>query len=437
VEITCRVYKPRRPRESPLFRLVDQHLEELLRVWPHRFARTHGPLRPVVERVLREFLACGLAERGFARAWCSTCRKSYLIPYSCRGRSFCPSCEKKRSLLWAEWLRQEVLEPVPHRHVVVTIPRLLRPLFRRRRELLRDLARCASDALGAYIEGRLGEDLRPGIVVSIATAGDLAQWHPHLHVLASDGGFSTEGTFYPLEQWDGEAIMTLFREALLERLVAEHAISGELQAKLLTWRHPGFSAHAGEPIPPNDARAIEDMASYVVRNPVSLRRLVYIDGHKAVIYRALKPNPRLGANFVALDPLEWLARIADHIPDPGKHRTLFYSYYANRARGARAREKELLEGAKAEAPEKRRCSPSWARLIAKVYHADPLICRACGGRLQIVAYIHDQFTIRKILDHLGLSPPEVERPPPDTRYVPIDHEGRELESMVAEELHSP
>jgi hypothetical protein len=59
VEITCRVYKPRRPRESPLFRLVEQHLEELLRVWPQRFARTHGPLRPVVERVMREFLTCG------------------------------------------------------------------------------------------------------------------------------------------------------------------------------------------------------------------------------------------------------------------------------------------------------------------------------------------------------------------------------------------
>jgi len=32
------------------------------------------------------------------------------------------SCEKKLSLLWAEWLRQEILEPVLHRHVVVTIP---------------------------------------------------------------------------------------------------------------------------------------------------------------------------------------------------------------------------------------------------------------------------------------------------------------------------
>jgi hypothetical protein len=56
VEISCRVYKPRRPRDSPLFQLVERHLEELLRVWPTRFARQRGPLRPVVERVLQEFL---------------------------------------------------------------------------------------------------------------------------------------------------------------------------------------------------------------------------------------------------------------------------------------------------------------------------------------------------------------------------------------------
>jgi hypothetical protein len=45
VEISCRVYKPRRPRESPLCRLVEQHVEELLRVWPARFVRQYGPLR--------------------------------------------------------------------------------------------------------------------------------------------------------------------------------------------------------------------------------------------------------------------------------------------------------------------------------------------------------------------------------------------------------
>jgi hypothetical protein len=30
--------------------------------------------------------------------------------------------------------------------------------------------------------------------------------------------------------------------------------------------------------------------------------------------------------------------MADHIPDAGKHRTLFYGHYANRVRGDRAAE---------------------------------------------------------------------------------------------------
>ena len=68
VEICARVYRPRRARESPLFRLVEQHLEEFLRVYPELFAKVHGPLHPVVERVLRGFLECGDVTRGFARA---------------------------------------------------------------------------------------------------------------------------------------------------------------------------------------------------------------------------------------------------------------------------------------------------------------------------------------------------------------------------------
>jgi hypothetical protein len=273
-------------------------------------------------------------------------------------------------------------------------------------------------------------------VVSITTSGDLIQWHPHGHLLVSDGAFSDDGTFHALETWDGEAVMELFRERLLLRLIERHAISEELAQKLLRWRHPGFSAHIGEPITFEDHKAIEDVASYQVKAPLSLKKLVSLDDHKAVVYRS-KMNPALGRNFEAMDPLEWLARLADHIPDPGRHRTLFYAYYANRARGARAKEKERLEGPGPEAPKKSRCSPTWARLISKVYFADPLTCRRCGGPLKVVAYIHDHFTIKRILDHLGLSPPEIERPPPDVRYVPVDHEGREIDTMMAEGPHSP
>jgi len=147
----------------------------------------------------------------------------------------------------------------------------------------------------------------------------------------------------------------------------------------------------------------------VVRNPLSLQGLVHLDGQQSVIYKALRHNPTLGRNFETMDPLEWLARMADHIPDPGKHRTLFYSYYANRVRGDRAREEPGEAKVEAEPAKKRGCSASWARLIAKVVHADPLTC----------------------CNYLGLSPPEEPKPPPavhEVVRVPVDEEGREMQA---------
>jgi hypothetical protein len=47
--------------------------------------------------------------------------------------------------------------------------------------------------------------------------------------------------------------------------------------------------------------------------------------------------------------------------------------------------------------------------------------------LKLVAYLHDQMSITKILEHLGLDEPEDERPPPpDVRYVPVDEDGWEI-----------
>lgn len=67
----------------------------------------------------------------------------------------------------------------------------------------------------------------------------------------------------------------------------------------------------GEAIPFGDKKALEDVACYMVRNPLSLRKRVYLDGQKAVLYRS-KMNPFLGRNFEAMDPLEWLARRLTH-----------------------------------------------------------------------------------------------------------------------------
>ena len=45
---------------------------------------------------------------------------------------------------------------------------------------------------------------------------------------------------------------------------------------------------------------------------------------------------------------------------------------------------------------------SWARLIKKVYEADPLICPRCGRPLKIVSLIDDCAVIERMLRHLKL-----------------------------------
>ncbi len=105
------VYKPRRPQALPLFRLVSDHLHRLQRVYGARFARAYGPRRRVVAQTAGKFLACRVLEHGFARIRCDDGTHEYLLAVSCKWRYFCPSCHAT------------FLAPVPHRQVVLAIPK--------------------------------------------------------------------------------------------------------------------------------------------------------------------------------------------------------------------------------------------------------------------------------------------------------------------------
>ncbi len=51
---------------------------------------------------------------------------------------------------------------------------------------------------------------------------------------------------------------------------------------------------------------------------------------------------------------------------------------------------------------------AWARLLAKVYEIDPLVCPKCGSEMKVIAVIQDPVEIRDILTHLvktGRAPP--------------------------------
>jgi len=79
--------------------------------WGHRPAA-------VRRSELRDFLSCGHLAAGFVRLRCENCRKDLLVPFSCRGRGFCPSCTGRRMASLAARLAEEVLAGLPVRQWV-------------------------------------------------------------------------------------------------------------------------------------------------------------------------------------------------------------------------------------------------------------------------------------------------------------------------------
>ena len=199
------IYRQRRPEASPYYQCVADHFEHFEMVYEDRFERRFGFFRPYVKRVVYRYLDCGILRNGFARVRCGDCGHEYLLAFSCKRRHFCPSCHQKRVVEFGEWLCQEVVKAVPHRHVVMSIPKILRRYFLYDRKLLSGLSRCGWVTLKAYyatgqglknaVPGLSACNAQAGAVVAIQTFGDFLGFHPHLHILVTDGCFHENGLF--------------------------------------------------------------------------------------------------------------------------------------------------------------------------------------------------------------------------------------------------
>jgi hypothetical protein len=110
--------KPRKPQESQYYQCIEDNFESLEQVYDDQFSKKYGFFRPYVKQVIYRYLDCGILHIGFARVKCEECSHEFLLAFSCKRRHFCPSCHQKRVVEFGEWLCEEVLKEVPHRHFV-------------------------------------------------------------------------------------------------------------------------------------------------------------------------------------------------------------------------------------------------------------------------------------------------------------------------------
>ena len=116
--------------------------------------------------------------------------------------------------------------------------------------------------------------------------------------------------------------------------------------------------------------------------------------------------------------------MCSHVPNKEEQMVRYYGHYSNVSRGKRKKQDQdgLIPSILEPDGLFREHRRNWARLIQKIYGADPLMCPICQGRMRILAFIEDPEIIKKILKHLDLwdlkaRPPLRANAPPSNIHI--------------------
>ena len=146
--------------------------------------------------------------------------------------------------------------------------------------------------------------------------------HPHVHALVTRGGWTASGQWVGVPYVDPSAAEQLFRHKVIRLLQRADLLDEDRTRLLLSWQHSGFSVHNAVTVPAGDGRALEALARYCMRNPVSLARLRWEPGSATATY--LPRDGHDDEKAETLDALDFLARLFAHVPDPRRHTVHYY-----------------------------------------------------------------------------------------------------------------
>jgi hypothetical protein len=242
-------YRPRRPTATPLYPVVQHHLETFLARAAEADPLGNG-VPWWVERDFRAYLRCGILAHGFARVRCEDCGHERLIPFSCKGRGICPSCNTRRMAELAAHLTDHVLPHLAARQWVLSVPKRLRPFLHHNPDIagavLRIFLRAMRTTLRRATPGAPA-DAQLGAVSFLHRFGSSLNPHFHLHLVVLDGVFSQTS--------DGDTRTARFHEATLLQpehwtrlqgvVQLERVMSADMSAVSAEYgsRHSGSGSH--------------------------------------------------------------------------------------------------------------------------------------------------------------------------------------------------
>lgn len=309
-------------------------------------ARFKDRLLPSQKRALQDLQFCRTPHFGGHVYQCDHCGEKRYSYHSCRNRS-CPKCHREHTERWLEQQRAHLL-PCAYFLLTFTLPEDLRVLARtHQRTIYGLLMQCAAAALQTlardprYLGGRLG------CLAVLHTWTRALLYHPHVHLLVTAGGLSSDSTQWldpkhPAYLVPVQALSVLFRAKMCAGLkkagLLAHVPPGVWEKSWVVHCQP---AGRGEQV-------LDYLGRYIFRVAITNSRLERIeDGQVTFRYR---DNRTHKMRRVMLSGVEFLHRFLQHVLPRGCTKVRYYGLWSPTCRTHLAQARALLGAPQAPAP---------------------------------------------------------------------------------------
>jgi hypothetical protein len=312
---------------------------DIIRLHGAAYREQHGKtLSPVQKRALRDVAACRTPFFGGHVYQCDHCQQNVFSYHSCRNRS-CPKCHQDQTERWLQQQRGRLLS-CAYFLLTFTLPAELRPLARSHpKNIYGILMKAAADALQTLVRDPRYVGARIGALAVLHTWTRAMLFHPHVHMLVTAGGLSSDGSSWsnsknPRFLVPVRALSVIFRAKFCAALKKAGLLDN---VPLRVWQKKWVvhSQHAGRA-----DKVLHYLARYVFRIAITNSRLESIeDGKVRFRYR---DNRNQQIQHVTLDGIEFIHRFLQHVLPRGLTKVRYYGIFSPSSKSQLERVRLLL-----------------------------------------------------------------------------------------------
>jgi hypothetical protein len=251
---------------------------------------------------------------------------------SCKS-SLCLRCAKVYVDNWVSQVSKMLHEGVIYRHMVLTVPEILRKTFyQQSKEVLSPFMRCGARCLDDVFSRVSGRALQGGYIVVIQTHGRNGQYNPHLHIIATSGGWDAQARqwvhldYLPYamlrKKWQWH-LLTMLRQTVKTQEI--HRLVNTCYTKY----RRGFVTNVQKgDVPARYQSLARYLAKYVVSPPISLRRIDRYDGQRVTYHYRSHRSERV--EWETVEVSTFIGRMVQHVFPKGFQRIRYYGVQATK-----------------------------------------------------------------------------------------------------------